>query len=52
MHQLMSQDIPEIDSWLETLFQCKQLDEDVIRKLCEKVYYTILGDFFQFNAPL
>ena len=37
MHQLTSQDIPEIDSWLETLFQCKQLDEEVIRKLCDKV---------------
>lgn len=37
MHQLTPQDIPEIDSWLETLFQCKQLDEEVIRKLCEKV---------------
>lgn len=37
MHQLLPQDIPEIESWLETLFQCKQLDEDVIRKLCEKV---------------
>lgn len=39
MHQLTSQDIPEIDSWLETLFQCKQLDEETIRKLCEKVKF-------------
>lgn len=40
MHQLTPQDIPEIDSWLETLFQCKQLDEDIIKKLCEKVNYN------------
>lgn len=40
MHQLTPQDIPEIDSWLETLFQCKQLDEELIKKLCEKVNKT------------
>ena len=38
MHQLTSlQDISQVDSWLETLFQCKQLDEDNVRRLCEKV---------------
>ena len=51
MHQLTSQDIPEIDSWLETLFQCKQLDEEVIRKLCDKVIklfsYTLTHVPFQ-----
>lgn len=53
MPQLVSQDISEIDSWLESLFQCKQLDEELIKKLCEKVpshpfpFYT----FFHSVSP-
>lgn len=33
-------EVTEIDSWLETLFQCKQLDEETVKKLCDKVKYN------------
>lgn len=41
MHQLTSQDVPEIESWLETLFQCRQLDEDNVKRLCDKVRWGL-----------
>ena len=30
-------EIGEIDGWLELLLQCKQLEEQDVKKLCDKV---------------
>lgn len=29
--------IEDIDNWIETLMECKQLPENEVKKLCEKV---------------
>jgi hypothetical protein len=35
----------ELDTWVETLSQCKQLTENDVKRLCDKVE---LGCFFGF----
>jgi serine/threonine-protein phosphatase 2A catalytic subunit len=30
-------DIGDVDSWIELLMNCKQLPENDVKKLCEKV---------------
>lgn len=38
--------IPTLDGWIDNLMNCKQLAEDDVRKLCDKVstcYYIRLG---------
>lgn len=37
--------ITELEGWLGTLKECKQLPEDDIRKLCEKVSFIIVFKF-------
>jgi hypothetical protein len=36
-------DIAEVDSWIELLIGCKQLPENDVKKLCDKVITFLLG---------
>lgn len=33
--------IPTLDGWIESLMKCKQLAENDVRRLCEKVHERI-----------
>lgn len=36
-----SSSINELDGWIETLMTCKQLSEDNVQRLCEKVSHSM-----------
>ena len=36
--------IPTLDGWIESLMNCKQLAENDVQRLCDRVCQTVLGD--------
>lgn len=34
--------LKEIDQWIEQLYECKQLTENQVRTLCDKVYNAVV----------
>lgn len=42
----------EIDQWIEQLSQCKQLTEDNVKNLCDKVSFNTGFDLSFFSASL
>ena len=38
--------INELDGWIETLMSCKQLSEDNVQRLCEKVSQLMILKHF------
>ncbi|KAJ3045444.1 hypothetical protein HDU99_009861, partial [Rhizoclosmatium hyalinum] len=37
------ENVSEVDGWVSTLMECKQLSEADVKKLCEKVRVALIG---------
>lgn len=44
--------IPTLDGWIENLVNCKQLAENEVRRLCDKVNATQPALFTTFTLPV